>query len=48
MQEVSNTSTHLLALLRAHCLELLVAVDDGEHIQVLALVLMNALDLDVE
>mmetsp|Transcript_1099 Transcript_1099/g.3058 ORF Transcript_1099/g.3058 Transcript_1099/m.3058 type:complete len:928 (+) Transcript_1099:706-3489(+) len=38
----------LLALRGAHRLELLVAVDDGQHVEVLALVLVDALDLDVE
>jgi hypothetical protein len=35
----------LLALLGAHLLELLVAPDDAEHVEQLALVLVDALDL---
>lgn len=38
---------HLLALLGAHALDLLVAVHDAEQVEQLALVLVDALDLDV-
>jgi hypothetical protein len=43
-----TAAPHLLALLRGHGLELLVAVDDGEQVHVLALVFVDALDLDVK
>lgn len=35
----------VLALLRSHGLELLVSVDDGQHVHVLTLVLVDTLDL---
>ena len=38
---------HLLALLGAHALDLLVAVHNAEQVEQLALVLVDALDLDV-
>ena len=43
----ADTGHKLLALLGAGGLDLQVAVDDGEHVQVLALVLMDALDLHI-
>ncbi len=45
--EDADTGHHLLALLGAGGLDLQVAVHDGEHVEVLALVLVDALDLDV-
>lgn len=39
--------TDLLSLLLAHFLDIQIPVDHAEHIQVLALVLMDTLDLDI-
>ena len=44
----SCVQAYLLPLLWAHCLDRQVSVDDTEHVEVLALVLMDALDLDVK
>ena len=38
----------LLAVRRAHLLDQVIAVDDTEHIEQLPLILVDALDLDVE
>ncbi len=46
--EDADAGHELLALLWAGGLDLQVAVDDGEHVQMLALVLVDALDLDIE
>mmetsp|Transcript_25034 Transcript_25034/g.45315 ORF Transcript_25034/g.45315 Transcript_25034/m.45315 type:complete len:668 (-) Transcript_25034:335-2338(-) len=43
-----DTGRRFLALFRSHILELLVLPDDGEQVQMLALVFVDALDLDVE
>ena len=39
--------THLQALFRAHLLDLVVAVHNAEQVEQLALVLVDALDLDI-
>ena len=39
---------HLLALLRGHLPDLVIPVDNAQHIEQLALVLMDALDLDIQ
>ena len=44
----TDAGHELLALLGAGRLDLQVAVDDGEHVEMLALVLVDALDLDVK
>mmetsp|Transcript_36390 Transcript_36390/g.74689 ORF Transcript_36390/g.74689 Transcript_36390/m.74689 type:complete len:855 (+) Transcript_36390:63-2627(+) len=44
----AGLGNHVLALVRAHLLELRVAVDDLEHVEQLALVLVDTLHLDVE
>mmetsp|Transcript_40032 Transcript_40032/g.119234 ORF Transcript_40032/g.119234 Transcript_40032/m.119234 type:complete len:351 (-) Transcript_40032:1752-2804(-) len=44
----AHSRSGLLALLWRHLLQLLVAPDDGQQVEVLALVLVDALDVDVE
>ena len=50
MNETPHASppAHLLALLRGHLPDLVVPVDDAQNIEQLALVLVDALDLDVQ
>lgn len=46
--EDANSGLHLLPLLWLHVLELEIAMDDAEDIELLSLVLVDTLDLDVE
>ena len=44
----ASPPAHLLALLRGHLPDLVVAIDNAQDIEQLALVLMDALDLDIQ
>lgn len=46
--ENGYTRSELLALFRRHLFDREVAVDDAKYVELLALVLMNTLDLDIE